>query len=91
MKSQQELFLTEPTYILLDTEFEIIRQSVMARIESLSKDEFKDLIYKQAQKGFEKYSQYIDDNKTFDSETYTMEEVADLFVYTSNSIVQNVK
>jgi hypothetical protein len=89
MKSQEELFLTEPTYILLDADFEKVRESVLARIQSLSKDEFKALIYKQAQKGFEKYSQYIDDNKTFDSETYTMEEVADLFVYTSNSIVQN--
>lgn len=89
MKTQQELFETEPSYILLDNDFDRVRQAVMLRISTLSKEEFKSLIYKQAEKGFEKYGQYIDDNKTFDSETYTKEEVADLFVYTANSIVQN--
>jgi hypothetical protein len=76
--------LQQPTYALLDSDFEGIKQKLIDLIQTSSKQEIMQGAFAQAQKGLKKYGRTIDQNPNFDPKGYLMEEIFDAFVYMAN-------
>ena len=82
--------IKQPTYNHIIDNLEQIRQMACAKIMSITTEQLYDSMLSQANKGLVKYGMLIDDNHSFDSDQYTLEEITDLIIYIANKEVRKI-
>ena len=83
--------IKQPTYNHIIDNLEQIRQMACAKIMSITTEQLYDSMLSQANKGLVKYGMLIDDNHSFDSDQYTLEEITDLIIYIANKEIKKIK